>query len=132
MCETAPFQSAGMRVPVQELMRTCDWSRSPLGAPDDWSPTLRSVVKLALDSKFPMFVAWGPELGFIYNDAYAEILARKHPAAFGGCFREIWAEIWDDIWPLIEKAMAGEASWQENLPLVMNRRGYDEQTWFTF
>ncbi|WP_247502516.1 hybrid sensor histidine kinase/response regulator [Bradyrhizobium sp. 1] len=79
-----------------------------------------------------MFVAWGPELGFIYNDAYAEILAGKHPAAFGERFQDIWAEIWDDIWPLVQKAMAGEATWQENLPLVMNRRGFDEQTWFTF
>src|SRR6478672_7094462 len=116
---------------VGALMRTHDWSTSPLGAPEQWPQSLRSVVGLILDSKFPMFVAWGPELGFIYNDAYAEILAGKHPAAFGGRFRDIWAEIWDDIWPLIEKAMAGESTWQENLPLVMNRRGYDEQTWFT-
>src|SRR3954453_8136673 len=107
MPETAPSQRSVTRPSVQELMRTCDWSRSPLGAPDGWSPTLRSVFNLALDSKFPMFVAWGPELGFIYNDAYAEILAGKHPAAFGGRFRDIWAEIWDNIWPLIEKAMAG-------------------------
>lgn len=118
--------------PVQALLHSCDWTKSPLGPPQGWSPTLRSVVSLAMDSKFPMFVAWGPELGFIYNDAYAEILADKHPAAFGARFHDIWAEIWDDISPLIQKAMAGEATWQENLPLIMNRRGYDEQTWFTF
>ncbi|MBS0640783.1 MAG: PAS domain-containing protein [Proteobacteria bacterium] len=113
-------------------MHACDWSRSSLGAPESWPQTLRSVVSVAMDSKFPMFVAWGPGLGFIYNDAYAEILGNKHPAAFGARFHDIWAEIWDDIWPLIQRAMAGEATWQENLPLVMNRRGYDEQTWFTF
>ena len=28
--------------------------------------------------------------------------------------------------------MAGEATYREDLPLVMNRKGYDEQTWFTF
>ena len=28
--------------------------------------------------------------------------------------------------------MAGQATYREDLPLVMNRRGYDEQTWFTF
>jgi PAS domain S-box-containing protein len=79
-----------------------------------------------------MFVAWGDNLGFLYNDAYAEILGAKHPGALGRPFQEIWAEIWSDIKPLIDAALNGEATYSENLPLVMNRKGYDEQTWFTF
>jgi signal transduction histidine kinase/CheY-like chemotaxis protein len=79
-----------------------------------------------------MFVAWGPELGFLYNDSYAEILGAKHPSALGSRFSDIWSEIWSDISPLIDAAMAGEATYREDLPLVMNRKGYDEQTWFTF
>jgi PAS fold len=79
-----------------------------------------------------MFVAWGPEGGFLYNDPYAEILGAKHPASLGGRFHDIWAEIWPDIMPLIDAAMSGEASYREDLPLLMNRRGFDEQTWFTF
>ena len=68
---------------VGALMRRRDWSASPLGPPDRWPQSLRSVVGLVLGSKFPMFVAWGPELSLIYNDAYAEILRGKHPAALG-------------------------------------------------
>jgi len=113
-------------------MRVHDWSASPLGAPETWPQSLRSVVGLLLGSKFPMFVAWGEDLGFLYNDAYAEILGAKHPAALGSRFYDIWAEIWPDISPLIDAAMAGEATYRENLPLVMNRKGFDEQTWFTF
>jgi PAS domain S-box-containing protein len=79
-----------------------------------------------------MFVAWGPDLGFLYNDSYADILGRKHPKALGARFYDIWSEIWPDISPLIDAAMAGQATYREDLPLVMNRRGYDEQTWFTF
>jgi PAS domain-containing protein len=79
-----------------------------------------------------MFVAFGPELGFLYNDAYAEILGGKHPAALGRRFHEIWAEIWPDIAPLIERALSGEPTWSEDMPLTINRRGYDELTWFTF
>jgi signal transduction histidine kinase/ActR/RegA family two-component response regulator len=79
-----------------------------------------------------MFVAWGKELGFLYNDPYAEILGAKHPSALGKRFSDIWSEIWSDISPLIDAAMAGQASYREDLPLVMNRKGYDEQTWFTF
>ncbi|TFV92914.1 response regulator [Oxalobacteraceae bacterium OM1] len=114
------------------LMRAHDWSQSPLGSPESWPQSLRSIVGLLLNSKFPMFVAWGSELGFLYNDRYAEILGAKHPAAIGRRFDDIWAEIWDDIHPIIVQAMQGNASYHENLPLTMNRKGYDEQTWFTF
>ncbi|GAA0584433.1 PAS domain S-box protein [Craurococcus roseus] len=117
---------------ISVLMRTRDWSASPLGHPADWPQSLRSVVGLMLGSKFPMFVAWGPDLGLLYNEPYAEILGAKHPAALGRPFRNIWAEIWPDIGPLIETAMAGQATFREDLPLVMNRKGFDEQTWFTF
>jgi len=114
------------------LMREHDWSRSPLGHPSAWPPSLRTVVGLLLRSRFPMFVAWGPELGFLYNDAYADILGAKHPVALGRRFSDIWSEIWTDISPLVDAAMAGDATYREDLPLVMNRKGYDEQTWFTF
>ncbi|WP_392036317.1 PAS domain-containing protein, partial [Streptomyces sp. NPDC014894] len=109
-----------------------DWSSSPLGWPETWPQALRSVASLMLGSRFPMFAAWGPDLAFVYNDAYAEILGDKHPAALGRRFREIWPEIWEAITPFVDSAMAGEATWAENLPFTMNRHGYDEQTTFTF
>jgi PAS domain S-box-containing protein len=114
------------------LMRAHDWSDSPLGPPERWPQSLRTVVSLLLQSQFPMFVAWGPDLGFLYNDSYAEILGAKHPRALGRRFYDIWSEIWPDISPLIDAAMAGHATYHEDLPLLMNRKGYDEQTWFTF
>jgi signal transduction histidine kinase/CheY-like chemotaxis protein len=117
---------------VGELMRSHDWSTSPLGPPHRWPQSLRSVVDLLLQSRFPMFVAWGADLGFLYNDPYAEILGAKHPAALGRRFYDIWSEIWPDISPLIDAAMNGHATYREDLPLLMNRKGFDEQTWFTF
>ncbi|WBH17718.1 PAS domain-containing hybrid sensor histidine kinase/response regulator [Sphingomonas radiodurans] len=114
------------------IMRAHDWTTSPLGTPDAWPQSLRAVVGLMLGSQFPMFVAWGDELGFLYNDAYAEILGSKHPQALGARFSTIWAEIWSDISPLIDAAMAGEATYHENLPLIVNRGGFDEQAFFTF
>jgi PAS domain S-box-containing protein len=124
------FLSGGGR--VGELMRGHDWSHSPLGFPDTWPASLRTVVELMLQSQFPMFVAWGPQLGFLYNDPYSEILGAKHPRALGRRFQDIWSEIWTDISPLIDAAMNGQATYREDLPLLMNRKGYDEQTWFTF
>lgn len=123
------FEEGGQ---VGALMRSHDWSTSPLGPPDRWPSSLRAVVDLLLHSRFPMFVAWGNDLGFLYNDPYAEILGAKHPAALGRRFYDIWSEIWTDISPLIDAAMSGQATYREDLPLVMNRKGYAEETWFTF
>jgi two-component sensor histidine kinase len=114
------------------LMRSLDWSASPLGPPTSWPASLQAVVSLMLGSAFPMFVAWGEDLGFLYNDPYAAVLGEKHPKAMGRRFEDIWSEIWSDILPLIDAAMAGQGVFREDLPLVMNRKGYDELTWFTF
>ena len=117
---------------VGALMRGHDWSTSPLGPPERWPTALRTAAGLLLNSAFPMFTAWGPQLAFLYNDAYAEILGGKHPRALGRPFSEVWADIWHDIAPIVDQAMQGRASYHENLPLTMQRNGYDEDTWFTF
>lgn len=117
---------------VAALITSYDWSTFPLGAPAAWPQSLRATVQLIIGSKFPMFVAWGTDLRFFYNDAYAEILGAKHPAALGEPFRNIWSEIWPEIFPLIDAALAGQATYRQDMPLLMDRSGYDEQTWFTF
>ena len=114
------------------LMRTRDWSGSPLRDPESWPQSLRSVVALILNSKFPMFIAWGPALGLLYNDAYAEILGEKHPSALGYPFAEIWPEIWADIHPIVKRTLEGESIFYTNLPFTINRKGFDEPAWFTF
>lgn len=114
------------------LMRAHDWSTSPLGLPETWPQSLRAVVSLMLNSRYPMFVAWGPQLAFLYNDAYKPIFGAKHPHMLGLPFREAWSEIWDDIAPLIESALAGKATYNEDMHLVMERNGYPEDTWYSF
>jgi PAS domain S-box-containing protein len=125
-----PFLAKGGELGA--LMRAHDWSTSPLGSPESWPQSLRTTVSLMLGSRFPMFLAWGQDLGFLYNDAYAPILGTKHPEALGRRFADIWSDIWQDIKPFIDKALFGEAVWFENLPLTMHRNGYDEQAYFTF
>jgi len=124
------FLAAGGRMGA--LMRAHNWSVSTLGHPDAWPSCLGSTVSLMLGSRFPMFVAFGPDLGFLYNDAYVDILGDKHPDALGRPFSEVWREIWTDIAPLADRALAGEATWAADMPLTMRRHGYDERTWFTF
>lgn len=113
-------------------MRMYDWSSSPLGSPESWPQSLRSMVGMLLNSKFPMFVAWGPALGMLYNDAYIEILDDKHPAALGARLEDVWGEVWGDVQPSVAQAMRGQSVYGENLPLTVYRRGHNEQAWFTF
>jgi PAS domain S-box-containing protein len=114
------------------MIRGFDWASSPLGPAERWPQSMRTAVGIMLSSKFPMFLAWGSELTFLYNDSYAEVLGGKHPAAMGARFRDIWSEIWQDVGPLADRALAGEASYRERFPLLMERKGYPEKTWFTF
>jgi PAS domain S-box-containing protein len=128
--EPSGFLSGGGNLGA--LTRVHDWAHTPLGAVDTWPQSLRTAVSIMLNSKHPMFIAWGPELTFLYNDGYQPILGAKHPAALGNRFEEIWAEIWEDILPFIERAMTGDATWSDDLELHMERRGYLEETYFTF
>ncbi|KIG02942.1 hybrid sensor histidine kinase/response regulator [Caballeronia concitans] len=117
---------------VRALLREFDWSASPLGHPSGWPAPLTTAVRMVLSSAFPMFVAWGPELRFLYNDAYAVMLGGKHPAALGGRFEQIWSEVWRDIEPIVDSALADRSSYFEDLPLTVIRHGYAEQSFFTF
>lgn len=127
---TNAWPKAGGRVGA--LMRAYDWSRSPMGVPKAWPASLRAVVSLLLESKFPMFVAWGPDLRMLYNDAYAEMMSAKHPAALGARLEDVWAEARNYVRRLVDAAQRREASWREDLPIFINRCGVDEQAWLTF
>ena len=66
-----------------ELIRSMDWSRTPLGPIESWPPTLRTMVSLLLANRFPMLLWWGPEYVQIYNDAYRPIPGAKHRRSMG-------------------------------------------------
>ena len=118
---------------MRERIRQKDWSASPLGTPNTWPQSLHTAVSIILNSQFPMFIWWGPELITIYNDAYINIAGEKHPQLLGSSGQEMWSEIWDVIGPLAETVMKqGKSSWSEDQPLFMNRHGYIEETYFTF
>ncbi|WP_104524287.1 SpoIIE family protein phosphatase [Blastococcus atacamensis] len=109
-----------------------DWGTTALGPQDDWSPTLRTAVSTALNSRFPFLLMWGPELVMVYNDDYAPMLGARHPAALGRSAREVWSDIWDALDPMVEEVMAGRATYSEDLLLVMTRHGWEEETYFSF
>lgn len=114
-----------------EYVRTHDWAATPLGPAEAWPQSLRTALSIMLCSAFPTYLAWGPELTSFYNDAYIPIMGDK-PSGLGRPFPEVWSEVWDTIGPITKRAMHGEASYFEDLPLTLMRRGYPEATWFSF
>lgn len=81
-----------------------------------------------------MWIGWGKDAVFLYNDAYIQVLSlAKHPGALGKPTIEVWPEIWDIIGPLIEKVyQKGEASFQDDVRFLMNRGDFIEESYYSF
>lgn len=115
-----------------ELIRSMDWSKTPLGPIGSWPQSLRTTVSLCLASNFPISLAWGPKHVQIYNDGYWPICGEKHPHATGQDFSECWASAWPVVGEAFARALAGETSFLENQRMFLDRNGYLEETFFTF
>ncbi|BBE00150.1 hybrid sensor histidine kinase/response regulator (plasmid) [Sphingobium amiense] len=118
---------------MARLLRVHDWTATPLGSPQHWPDGLKVALRLLLTSKFEMWLGWGPDIHFFYNDAYRPTLGNKHPRSIAMPTRELWAEIWDDIKGRLETVyQKGEATWDRALLLILERAGYPEETYHTF
>jgi PAS domain S-box-containing protein len=116
------------------LTRAYNWSASALGPPQTWPQSLRTALRILLNTNHPMFIWWGPGLIQFYNDAYRQTMGpERHPSALGQGGRECWAEIWDIIGPQIEQVMSGGgATWHENQLVPVTRHGKLEQVYWTY
>lgn len=118
---------------MARLMRAKDWSRTSLGNPADWPQSLKVAVGILLTSRFEMWLGWGKDVAFLYNDAYRPTLGIKHPDSLAKPTEELWAEIWEDVEPRIRKVYEeGEATWDRALLLILERSGVPEETYHTF
>ncbi|MFP5389956.1 MAG: PAS domain-containing protein, partial [Gammaproteobacteria bacterium] len=123
-----PHPPPGMRA----LLETFDYAAVGLPALDQWDPVLRSAMHLMLDSAIPVRMAVGPNLNLFYNDAYVRFLEERHPAALGQPYYAIWPEIRANVHHLLERVLAGEAVFVEEMELSLVRQGRREQAWFSY
>jgi len=116
------------------LVRSFDWSTTPVGRMETWPQSLRTALDIMLTSRFPMFLWWGPERIQFYNDGYRPSLgANKHPSALGQRGEEGWAEIWHVIGPMIDAVFTrGESFWHEDQLIPIDRNGYLEEVFWTY
>jgi hypothetical protein len=95
------------------MVRAYDWSKTPLGPPQQWPQNLRTAVSTCLSSSFPIVTWWDRDLILIYDDAYTSILANKHPRALG-------------------QRGEGKPFTADDLRLMVWRHGYFEECYFCF
>ena len=115
-------------------MAETDWAGTVLGPSQTWPPELRTAADVCLNSPFPILIMWGPQLAMIYNDAFVPILGAKHPA-FGLPCEQVWADAWPEVGPMLNRVLDhGEPTYREDLRLVLQRHGSDEdeEVYFTF
>ena len=116
------------------LIRAHGWAKSSLGPPEQWPQTLRTAIRVLLNTGHPMYIWWGPELLCFYNDAYRRSIGpERHPGSLGRPAREVWAEIWDIIGPQVDQVITGGgATWQENALIPITRNGQREDVYWTY
>ncbi len=108
------------------------WRDTSLGPIDTWPAALQTLVELMLGSRQPMFIAWGPDQNWLYNDAFIPIAGRKHPHCLGLPAREVWAEAWTDLKPLFDQVWSGHPVHMDDISLALDRRGKLEEAHFAF
>ena len=125
------FAAAGGEMAA--LMQSTDWSKTGVGPQQSWPHSLTTILRMMVTSRYQMWMAWGRDLTFFYNDAYIPTLGVKHPWALGRPTQRVWSEIWPDVGPRIESVIrTGHATWDEGLLLFLQRSGYPEETYHTF
>ena len=103
-----------------------------LGDRQAWPPAFKTLLALLLASKQPMFMAWGPDRLWFYNDAFIPILGDKHPGALGRPACEVWSEAWAQLEPMFDQVFAGVPLSIDDYSIHLERFGKLEEAHFDF
>jgi len=130
------WQSNGLVFGTGEMpdrVRAHDWSTTVLGSIDSWSATLITTVNTVLGAPIPSGLFWGSELRMIYNDAYRDLLGRKHPIALGERVDLVWWEAWSVIGPQVQTVMDGKGTVvQKDVLIPVSRQGSVEDAYWNY
>ncbi|MCA1654463.1 MAG: PAS domain-containing protein, partial [Sphingomonadales bacterium] len=111
------------------LIRTHDWSQSPLGPIGRWPQSLKTATALLLRSPVPIVMLWGEDGVMIYNDAYSVFAGARHPGLLGSKVREGWPEVADFNDNVMKVGLAGGTLAYRDQELTLHRHGAPDQVW---
>lgn len=112
-----------------DLVRSHNWSATPLGSLETWSQPLRTMVGALLSASNPMFILWGPELTMLYNDSYRSTLGQtQHPQALGASGMKFWYF----LEPMVSQVMTeGRAASISQLQQFVLRGSWQEECYYS-
>jgi PAS domain S-box-containing protein len=113
-------------------IRAKDWTDTPVGPREHWPQALRAALSLMLNSPESLYLLWGPQRLFFFNDAYRPILGPRLPGALGNTVMAVWPDAWEQVRDIINDAFAGQACRFENQPLNLSPHGEPERTCWSF
>jgi PAS domain S-box-containing protein len=115
------------------LLRAHDWGSTPLGPIHSWPQSLRSALSICLRSPSATAIAWGPELLFLYNDAWSTFLGERHPRSLGRPAAEVMADVWPTLEPQFRTAVdRAEAVNVVDALLERNLGGATFDSWWSY
>ena len=119
---------------ISSLIKKHNWEKTSLGPVKNWPQSLKTAINMCLESRYPMYIWWGPDLVNIYNDAYIPIPGlKKHEKAFGRPAIEMWPENWNGIKEVVKKVYDLEESTSyENFKTQIERYGKLEDVYFDY
>jgi PAS domain S-box-containing protein len=114
-----------------ESLHNFNWSTTPLGPLELWSPSLKTAFDLMMASPVATSLVCGPQRVLLYNVASIPIYGAKHPEALGAPLPRALPALWTVIGPICERVFAGEAisvkaqPWRFDESDVRRGRHYD-------
>ncbi|PUA41547.1 hybrid sensor histidine kinase/response regulator [Pseudomonas protegens] len=129
-CGAAPQTLRGGQTGA--AIRQYDWSHTAVGPREQWPSLLHSTLSLVLESPESLYLLWGPQKQFFFNDAYRPVLGPRLANALGQTIETLWADAWPDVQPMVEQAFLGQSCRHEDLPVNMQRYPGEELTWWSF
>lgn len=114
------------------LLERVDWTHHPMGPPEQWPLALKTMLAMIMASSEAMYLVWGPDRTFFFNDAYVPVLGSRVDGAMGSRFEMLWAATYALIEKEFEDALEGRSTRVVDLPVPLARWGAPEDTWWTF
>ncbi|WP_235561445.1 PAS domain S-box protein [Brevundimonas sp. Root1279] len=111
------------------LIRSFDWSGTPLGPIAQWPQSLKTATGLLIASPVPIVMLWGPDGVMIYNDAYSVFAGKRHPELLGSKVLEGWPEVAEFNANVMRVGLAGGTLAYKDQELILHRSGRPEQVW---
>ncbi|TGO23493.1 hypothetical protein BPAE_0130g00110 [Botrytis paeoniae] len=115
-----------------QFFKDTNWAATHLGPLESWGLALRLHTFTTFADSRPACLYWGPERVAIYNENFIEMSGKTHPALMGKPFELAFPEIWNDIKGVFIHAETSKLAADVNeIPLMVERSGFKEETYFT-